>query len=76
LDAGSVDDLEGRDRAFRLLVDASHVHDEANRRQMVGTAATTLGSHAVYEANMVIALFNFYNKWIDLNGVAPLSTDA
>jgi hypothetical protein len=68
-------DVEPRDRAFHMLVDASHIHDEPRRREMVKGASATLGAHTVYEANMVVALFNFYNKWIDLNGVAPLSPD-
>jgi hypothetical protein len=75
METTGTDDLNPRDRAFRALVEANAVHDESKRRQMVRAAAQTLGVVGVYETNMVIALFNFYNTWIDLNGVAPLSPD-
>lgn len=62
-----------RERVLRGLVRASHSHDEAERRAFVDAAAAVLTVDEVYQANAVIALFNFYNKLVDLNGVAELS---
>jgi hypothetical protein len=67
--------LTDRERAFQLLVDASHnVHAET-RQLLVERAAMTLTVDEVYQANMVIALFNFFNKWADLNGVKLLTPE-
>jgi hypothetical protein len=62
-----------RDRAFQTLVDASHEHDAATRERLVTSAVGVLTVDEIYDANMAISLFYFYNKWIDLNGVKPLS---
>jgi hypothetical protein len=34
-----------------------------------------LSVEEVYHANAVIALFNFYNKFVDLNGVSELTPE-
>ena len=75
LGAESPKDLLPRERAFQLLVDGMHVHDEARRGDLVRRAMGALDAREIYEANMVISLFNFYNKWIDLNGVATLTAE-
>ena len=30
---------------------------------------------AIYQAIAVCALFNFYNRWVDANGVRPMTAD-
>lgn len=68
-------DATDRDRAFSRLVDASHVHDAEQRRALVLNAANTLTVDEIYHANTVIALFNFYNKFVDLHGVDELTPE-
>ncbi len=67
--------LSDREQAFHALVRASHVHDEGERRVLVLSASNTLSAEEVYHANAVISLFNFYNKFVDLNGVAELTPE-
>jgi hypothetical protein len=67
--------LSDREQAFRQLVSASHVPHEDTRRVLVLEAAKVLSVGEVYHATAVIALFNFYNKFVDLNGVAELSAE-
>src|SRR6185295_5939483 len=64
-----------RERAFRHLVNASHSVVEDERRRLVEGAAKTLTAEEVYHATAVIALFNFYNKFVDLNGVDELTAE-
>ena len=70
---GDAPPVTDRERVLRGLVRASHLHDESGRRAYVESAAAVLTVDEVYQANAVIALFNFYNKLVDLNGVAELS---
>jgi len=56
-----------------MLVDASHERDAARRREQVLRASDVLTPDEVYLAGMVIALFNFYNTFVDLNGVDELT---
>lgn len=56
-------------------MDASHERDERRRRAVVMRAAESLTPDEMYLASMVIALFNFYNTFVDLNGVDELSAD-
>ena len=56
-------------------MDASRERDEPRRRDVVLRAAETLTSDEAYLASMVIALFNFYNTFVDLNGVDELSAE-
>jgi hypothetical protein len=65
--------LGERELAFWRLVDASHLHDSDERRALVDAAATTLGADDFYNALSVIALFNFYNTFVDVGGVAELT---
>jgi hypothetical protein len=65
--------LTDREEAFWQLVDASHLHDENDRRTLVDAAARTLGPDGFYNALSVVALFNFYNKFVDVGGVAELT---
>jgi hypothetical protein len=64
-----------RERAFRHLVSASHVSADVTRRTLVEMAAQTLTVDEVYHATTVIALFHFYNKFVDLNGVDELTAE-
>ena len=68
-------DLTPREAALWALVDASHQHDETVRRAYVIQAADTLTPDEIYLATTVIALFNFYNTWVDVNGVGQLSRE-
>ena len=65
--------LTEREEAFWHLVDASHAHDTDRRRSLVDAATRTLGPDGFYNALSVIALFNFYNKFVDVGGVAELT---
>lgn len=68
-------DLSPREEALWLLVDASANRVEAARRELVLRAAAVLTPDEVYLGNMVIALFNFYNAFVDVNGVDELSAE-
>ena len=68
-------DLSSREQSIWLLVDASSSRVEATRREMVLRAAEVLTADEVYLANMVISLFNFYNAFVDVNGVKELSPE-
>lgn len=67
--------ISEREQAFRQLVSASHVPHEDTRRVLVLEASKVLSAEEVYHANAVIALFNFYNKFVDLNGVEELTAE-
>ncbi len=69
LNRGSLTD---REQAFWHLVDASHLHDADERRILVDAAVQSLGPDDFYNALSVVALFNFYNKFVDVAGVAEL----
>jgi hypothetical protein len=69
------EDLSPRESAFHALVRASHSHDEAERRFIVEMATRSLNCDEINHANTVIALFNFYNKFVDLHGVSELTPD-
>lgn len=56
-----------------MLVDASFNRVAAERRELVLHAAEVLTPDEIYLANMVIALFNFYNAFVDVNGVDELN---
>lgn len=66
-------DLTARETAFWILVDASNDRTEAGRRAASERACATLSPDEMYLASMVIALFNFYNTLVDLNGVDELT---
>ena len=65
--------LTEREQAFWQVVEASHLHDADGRRKLVEAAAKTLGPDHFYNALSVVALFNFYNKFVDVGGVAELT---
>jgi len=67
--------LTTREQALWLLVRASHLHSDSARSEMVLEANKTLTPDEHYLATMVIALFNFYNKFVDLNGVNELTPE-
>jgi hypothetical protein len=45
------------------------------RGAIVLAAAKELATDEVYLASMVISLFNFYNAFVDLNGVDEMSAE-
>jgi hypothetical protein len=67
--------LTPRETEFWLLIDASHERDASRRGDIVARVAEVLTSDEVYLASMVIALFNFYNTFVDLNGVDEMSAE-
>jgi hypothetical protein len=66
-------DLSARERSLWHLIDASHERDETARQALVLRAADGLTPDEMYLASMVISLFNFYNTFVDLTGVAELT---
>lgn len=69
------ENLTAREECFWTLVRASNDRDEARRRHAMHRVAETLTPDEIYLATMVIALFNFYNAFVDLNGVDDLSAE-
>jgi hypothetical protein len=67
--------LSAREAALWLLIDASHERDTMQRGEIVARAAEILTTDEVYLASMVIALFNFYNTFVDVNGVDEMSAE-
>ena len=65
--------LTAREEAFWQLVDASHLHATQDRQTLVEAATKVLGPDDFYNALSVIALFNFYNRFVDVGGVAELT---
>lgn len=68
-------DLTRREEAFWSLVRSSCDNDVTRRHEIAITATTVLTPDEVYLATMVIALFQFYNAFVDMNGVEPLSPE-
>jgi hypothetical protein len=66
--------LTERERAFYQLVRANTAAPD-ERRCVVEAVASVLTVDEMYHVNSVIALFNFYNTFVDLNGVAELTAD-
>jgi hypothetical protein len=71
---GDAATLSDRERAFCQLVLANTAAEEV-RAAIVRDVATRLTVEEIYHANAVVALFNFYNTFVDLNGVDPLTPD-
>lgn len=67
--------LTPREAALWSLVDAKHERDETRRHAHVTRAATVLTPDEVYLGSLVIALFEFYNAFVDINGVDQLSPE-
>ena len=68
-------DLSARETAFWILVDASNDRTDAGRRLASGRACEALSADEMYLASLVISLFNFYNSFVDLNGVDEMSAE-
>jgi len=68
-------DLSARETAFWILVDASNDRTDAGRRLASGRACEALSADEMYLASLVISLFNFYNTFVDLNGVDELTPE-
>jgi hypothetical protein len=66
-------ELSPRETAFWILVDASNDRTEGGRHAASERVAAILSPDEMYLASLVIALFNFYNTFVDLNGVDELS---
>ena len=69
-------DLTQRESAFWMLVRSSNLHDHEERKSAMRAVAQVLSADEIYLATMVIALFQFYNAFVDLNGVAELSAES
>ena len=68
-------DLTEREQSLWLVVKASNDRDEERRRGIMGRVAAALTADEIYLATMVVALFNFYNTFVDLHGVDELSAE-
>jgi hypothetical protein len=68
-------ELTRREDALWSLVESSCCNDVARRQRIAVTATTVLTADEIYLATMVIALFQFYNAFVDMNGVEPLSVE-
>ncbi len=72
LDGG---DLSRREEALWSLVRSSCDSDVTRRHEIALAATSVLTADEIYLATMVIALFQFYNAFVDMNGVEPLSPE-
>lgn len=52
---------------------SSNENDESKRGAVAAEVTTVLSVDEFYLATLVISLFQFYNSFVDLNGVAELS---
>jgi hypothetical protein len=68
-------DLDRREEALWSLVESSCCNDVGRRQRIADAATTVLSPDEIYLATMVIALFQFYNAFVDMNGVEPLSPE-
>jgi len=68
-------ELTRREEALWSLVESSCCNDVDRRQQIAVTATTALTPDEVYLATMVIALFQFYNAFVDMNGVDVLTPE-
>lgn len=68
-------DLSRREEALWSLVRSSCDNDVTRRHEVAVAATTVLTPDEIYLATMVIALFQFYNAFVDMNGVEPLSPE-
>lgn len=66
-------DLSDRERAFWTVVRSSNEDDDSKRKSAALEATTILSADEFYLATLVISLFQFYNSFVDLNGVDELS---
>ena len=67
--------LTPREWSFWTLVDASLLPQSPEQKAMVMEAANILGVEATHDAMTVIALFRFYNTFVDLHGVDAMTTE-
>ena len=68
-------ELTRREEALWSLVRSSCDNDVGRRHEVAIAATTVLSTDEIYLATMVIALFQFYNAFVDMNGVEPLSPE-
>jgi hypothetical protein len=66
-------ELSPREQAFWTVVRSSNENDEGRRATAALEATRTLSPDEFYLATLVVSLFQFYNSFVDLNGVAELS---
>jgi hypothetical protein len=68
-------DLTPREVAFWTLVRSSNLHDAEEREASMRNVSAELTDDEIYLGSLVISLFQFYNSFVDLNGVAELTPD-
>jgi len=68
-------DLTEREKALWRVVRSSNSYDEAKRKALALDAAKVLTPDEFYLATLVVSLFQFYNSFVDLNGVAELAAE-
>ena len=69
--------MTGKDRALYAFV-KKMVHDSLSISEADVAAANAAGwsDEALYDAISVVALFQFYNAWIDASGVRDMPASA
>jgi alkylhydroperoxidase family enzyme len=69
--------LDDRHKAlFRFVDKVNHDSPRITPVDLDGVRASGWTDEAIYFAITVCALFNFYNRWIDANGVHAMSEEA
>jgi alkylhydroperoxidase family enzyme len=69
--------LSASEKVLLQFVDKVNHHSPSIRAYDIQALhAVGWSDAAIYDAITVCALFNFYNRWIDANGVHPMSDEA
>ena len=60
---------------FAFLDQVNHASFTLRREQVEAVLRAGCTEEAIYDAVTVCALFNFYNRWCDANGVHPMTLE-
>jgi hypothetical protein len=60
---------------FTFLEKVNHASAEIRQEDVDAVKAAGWPDEAIYDAINVCALFNFYNRWVDANGVGHHSAE-
>lgn len=67
--------LTDREKAFWRIVRSSNSRDAGQRERVALDATDVLTPDEFHLASLVVSLFQFYNSFVDLNGVAELTAE-
>ena len=68
--------LPDAERALLAFVDkVNHRSPDIDEADIERVRAAGWSAEAIYQAIAVCALFNFYNRWVDANGVRPMTEE-